>query len=57
MEFPKSFPMQEQKHQPGFECEMNPRPIFDHPSYNKKGDTFSITFYFIYIIFVINFLG
>lgn len=38
MEFPKSFPLQEQNHQPGFECEMNPRPIFDDPKYNKKGD-------------------
>lgn len=38
MEFPKSFPLQEQNHQPGFEYEMNPIPIFDHPSYNKKGD-------------------
>lgn len=41
MNFPKSFPLQEQNHQPGFECEMNPRPIFDDPRYNKKGDTLS----------------
>lgn len=38
MDFPKSFPKQEQKEQPGLEREMNPEPIFDDPEYNKKGD-------------------
>lgn len=38
MDFPKSFPKQEQNEQPGLEREMNPEPIFDDPEYNKKGD-------------------
>ncbi|MVX65827.1 SDR family oxidoreductase [Clostridium chromiireducens] len=38
MDFPKSFPKQEQNEQPGLEHEMNPEPIFDDPEYNKKGD-------------------
>ncbi|NRT76582.1 SDR family oxidoreductase [Clostridium beijerinckii] len=38
MNFPTSFPKQEQKEQPGLEYEMNPAPIYDDPSYNKKGD-------------------
>ena len=38
MNFPTSFPEQEQKEQPGLEYEMNPAPIYDDPSYNKKGD-------------------
>ncbi|NRT88356.1 SDR family oxidoreductase [Clostridium beijerinckii] len=38
MNFPTSFPKQEQNEQPGLEYEMNPAPIYDDPSYNKKGD-------------------
>jgi NAD(P)-dependent dehydrogenase (short-subunit alcohol dehydrogenase family) len=38
MDFPKSFPKQEQNEQPGLEREMNPEPIFDDPEYNKKGE-------------------
>lgn len=38
MNFPKTFPGQHQNHQPGFEFEMNPLPIYDDPKYNKKGD-------------------
>lgn len=38
MSFPTSFPMQEQHEQPGLEYEMNPNPIYDDPSYNKKGN-------------------
>jgi len=38
MNFPTSFPKQHQDKQPGFECEMNPRPIYDDPIYNKKGE-------------------
>jgi NAD(P)-dependent dehydrogenase (short-subunit alcohol dehydrogenase family) len=38
MNFPTSFPKQKQSKQPGIEHEMNPAPIFDEPSYNKKGN-------------------
>ncbi|CUU47275.1 SDR family oxidoreductase [Clostridium beijerinckii] len=38
MNFPTSFPKQEQNEQPGLEYEMNPAPIYDDPNYNKKGD-------------------
>lgn len=38
MNFPTSFPKQKQSEQPGIEHEMNPAPIFDEPSYNKKGN-------------------
>lgn len=38
MDFPKSFPKQEQNEQPGLEHKMNPEPIFDDPEYNKNGD-------------------
>ena len=38
MDFPTSFPKQEQKEQPGLKYEMNPAPIYDDSSYNKKGD-------------------
>lgn len=38
MNFPTSFPKQEQNEQPGLEYEMNPTPIYDDPKYNKKGD-------------------
>lgn len=38
MNFPTSFPAQHQNQQPGFEYEMNPSPIYDDKSYNKKGD-------------------
>jgi len=38
MNFPTSFPKQHQNRQPGFEYEMNPTPIYDDPTYNKKGD-------------------
>lgn len=38
MSFPTSFPKQQQNQQPGLEYEMNPAPIYDDPSYNKKGD-------------------
>lgn len=37
MNFPTSFPSQEQNQQPGLEYEMNPAPIYDDPNYNKKG--------------------
>ncbi|MGL4849221.1 MAG: SDR family oxidoreductase [Clostridium sp.] len=35
--FPKEFPKQHQDRQPGFETEMNPLPIYDHPSYINDG--------------------
>ncbi len=38
MNFPTSFPEQMQNIQPGMEYEMTPRPIFDDPMYNKKGE-------------------
>ena len=38
MNFPTSFPAQHQDKHPGFECEMNPTPIYYDPSYIKKGD-------------------
>lgn len=38
MDFPTSFPKQDQYEQPGLEYEMNPAPIYDDPKYNKKGD-------------------
>ncbi|HCW54176.1 MAG TPA: NAD(P)-dependent oxidoreductase [Clostridium sp.] len=38
MNFPISFPEQMQNVQPGMEYEMNPRPIFNDPIYNKKED-------------------
>ncbi|MBW6408716.1 SDR family oxidoreductase [Clostridium weizhouense] len=38
MNFPTSFLAQHQDHQPGFEYEMNPAPIYDDPNYNKKGE-------------------
>lgn len=38
MDFPTSFPKQEQNEQPGLEYEMNPAPIYEDPKYNKKGD-------------------
>ena len=38
MNFPTSFPKQHQNHHPGFEYEMNPTPIYDDPTCNKKGD-------------------
>ncbi|GAA0077406.1 SDR family oxidoreductase [Clostridium sp. CTA-5] len=38
MNFPNSFLAQHQDHQPGFEYEMNPAPIYDDPNYNKKGE-------------------
>lgn len=38
MDFPTSFPKQEQNEQPGLEYEMNPTPIYDDAKYNKKGD-------------------
>lgn len=37
MNFPKSFPAQEQKLQPGIEYKMTPEPIFDDNNYIKKG--------------------
>jgi NAD(P)-dependent dehydrogenase (short-subunit alcohol dehydrogenase family) len=33
--FPKKIPAQKQDKQPGIEADMNPRPIFEHPDYNK----------------------
>ena len=38
MNFPTSFPKQEQNEQPGLEYEMNPAPIYDDPNYNTKGN-------------------
>lgn len=38
MDFPTSFPKQEQHEQPGLEYEMNPAPIYEDSKYNKKGD-------------------
>ena len=38
MDFPVGFPKQHQNIQPGLEFEMNPQPIYDDPSYNKKSD-------------------
>ncbi|AYD39986.1 SDR family oxidoreductase [Clostridium fermenticellae] len=38
MNFPTNFPKQHQNKQPGFEYEMNPKPVYDDPLYNKKGD-------------------
>ena len=38
MNFPTSFPKQHQNQHPGFEYEMSPTPIYDDPTYNKKGD-------------------
>lgn len=38
MNFPTSFPKQDQYEQPGLEYKMNPTPIYDDPKYNKKGD-------------------
>ncbi|WP_297423754.1 SDR family oxidoreductase [Clostridium sp.] len=38
MNFPTSFPEQEQSEQPGLEYKMNPSPIYDDPSYNQKGN-------------------
>lgn len=38
MEFPTSITKQHQNHNPGFEFEMNPVPIFDDPNYNKCGE-------------------
>jgi NAD(P)-dependent dehydrogenase (short-subunit alcohol dehydrogenase family) len=34
--FPKDLPPQMQEKQPGIEKQMNPSPIFEHPSYNKQ---------------------
>lgn len=38
MVFPTEFPKQHQNHQPGFEYEMTPNPIYDNPLYNKPND-------------------
>lgn len=38
MIFPNSFPKQHQNHQPGFEYEMIPSPLYDSPLYNKPND-------------------
>ena len=38
MVFPTSFPKQHQNHQPGFEYEMSPSPIYDNVLYNKNND-------------------
>ncbi|MDD6796490.1 MAG: SDR family oxidoreductase [Clostridiaceae bacterium] len=38
MQFPKTFPAQEQHVQPGMQYEMTPQPIFDDINYIKKGD-------------------
>lgn len=35
MNFPTSFQNQHQDHHPGFEYEMNPKPVYDDPLYNK----------------------
>lgn len=37
MTFPISFLSQHQEHNPGFEYEMTPLPVFDDPAYNNKG--------------------
>ena len=34
MVFPTSFPKQHQNHQPGFEYEMSPSPLYDNTLYN-----------------------
>ena len=36
--FPKTFPTNTKKEQPGVEKNMNPRPIFQHEEYDVKGD-------------------
>jgi NAD(P)-dependent dehydrogenase (short-subunit alcohol dehydrogenase family) len=36
--FPKKVPAQKQDKQPGIEANMNPRPIFEHPNYNKASN-------------------
>ena len=36
--FPKTFPTNTIKEQPGVEKNMNPRPIFQHEEYDVKGD-------------------
>ena len=36
--FPKTFPTNTMKEQPGLEKNMNPRPIFQHEEYDVKGD-------------------
>ena len=36
--FPKTFPTNTMKEQPGVEKNMNPRPIFQHEEYDVKGD-------------------
>ena len=38
MNFPTSFPKQHQNHQPGFEYEMSPSPLYDNTLYNKHND-------------------
>lgn len=38
MNFPRSFPPQHQDHNPGFEYEMNPLPIFDDFANSTKGN-------------------
>ncbi len=38
MNFPNSFPKQHQDHHPGFEYEMSPSPIYDHPLYNPLNE-------------------
>ncbi|AAK79543.1 NAD(P)-dependent dehydrogenase (short-subunit alcohol dehydrogenase family) [Clostridium acetobutylicum] len=48
MNFPNTFPKQHQNHQPGYEYEMNPAPIYYDEKYNKsrgllKGKTAIIT--------------
>lgn len=35
MNFPESFPKQHQNHQPGYEYEMNPAPVYYDETYNK----------------------
>jgi NAD(P)-dependent dehydrogenase (short-subunit alcohol dehydrogenase family) len=37
-DFPKKIPAQKQDKQPGIELNMNPRPIFEHPNYNKASN-------------------
>jgi len=37
MTFPTSFLAQHQQHNPGFEYEMTPLPVFDDPAYNNRG--------------------
>lgn len=34
-QFPKTAPAQSQNKQPGLESQMDPKPIYDHPEYNK----------------------